>query len=59
MRALFPGMYFGEISILTYQNRTATVKSKNYSTLGSCEHIKFTEYLTNCPELKKSIMGSL
>ena len=52
-------MYFGEISILTYQNRTATVKSKNYSTLGSCEHIKFTEYLTNCPELKKSIMGSL
>lgn len=59
VRALFPGMFFGEISILTYQNRTATVKSKNYSTLGSCEHQKFIDYLVNFPDIKKSIMSSL
>ena len=46
VKALFPGMYFGEISIITNQNRTATVKSKNYATIGQTEIQKFQECLS-------------
>lgn len=49
VRSLFPGMYFGEISILRQSKRTATVKSKTYSTIGKVEITFFMDLMSTFP----------
>ncbi len=34
VRTLSPGQHFGEIALLTGSKRTATIQTKNYSTIG-------------------------
>lgn len=45
VRTLYPGMYFGEVAILTNTMRTACVRSRNYTMLGLIEASYFDELL--------------
>jgi CRP-like cAMP-binding protein len=48
---LSQGEYFGEISLLTDQCRTASVKSQNYCTLACINKETFSEVCKNFPEI--------
>lgn len=49
------GMYFGEVALLKGCNRTATVKSRSYSTCAALCVSKFDELLNRFSFLKKSM----
>ena len=48
---LSQGDYFGEISLITDSNRTATVKSHNYCTLACLSKNTFYELCQNFPDI--------
>lgn len=49
------GAYFGEVALLKNCSRTATVKSKNYSTCASLDKAKFEKILDKYSFLRKSM----
>jgi len=51
VRKLGRGDYFGEVSILTNQPRSATVKSTNYSTMACIHQSKFYDLCSNFPDV--------
>ena len=59
VRTLYPGMHFGEIALITGNRRTATIQTKNYSTIGSISKDHFLEFLHTFPEIKKKLHQSL
>lgn len=59
VRTLNPGQHFGEIALLTEKERTATIKTKNYSTIGMISKEHFHELCLLFPEIKKNLLESL
>ena len=59
VRSLHPGQYFGEIALLTESKRTATIQTKNYSTIGMVQADNFNELLHIFPDIKKKLHDSL
>ena len=59
MRTLNPGQHFGEIALLTGSKRTATIQTKNYSTIGMVSQENFNELLHIFPDIKKKLNDSL
>ena len=59
VRTLEPGTYFGEIALLTGKERTATIKTKNYSTIGMISKERFNELCLLFPEIKKNLTKDL
>ena len=59
MRTLNPGQHFGEIALLTGSKRTATVQTKNYSTIGKVSQDDFNELLHIFPDIKKKLTDNL
>ena len=55
VRLLRPGSYFGEVAILKSCLRTATVKSKNYSTWASISKDRFEMLLKRYPFIRNSM----
>lgn len=51
MKEIPTGTYFGEVAIIRETNRTATIKSKNYSTLTSLKAKYFKEFKSEFPEI--------
>ena len=49
VRTLKPGSYFGEVGLLKKCPRTATVKSKNYTTCASVNLEKFQKLVLRFP----------
>ena len=49
------GSYFGEVAILKDWYRTATVKSKNYTTWAKLEKVKFDKIIQRFPFIKSSM----
>ena len=56
---LKPGQHFGEIALLTNSKRTATIQTKNYSTIGMVSQDNFNELLHIFPDIKKKLNDSL
>ena len=59
VRTLSPGQHFGEIALLTGSKRTATIQTKNYSTIGMVSQDNFNELLHIFPDIKKKLNDSL
>lgn len=59
VRTLEPGQHFGEIALLTGTERTATIKTKNYSTIGQITKERFNELCLLFPEIKKKLNKDL
>ena len=59
VRTLEPGQHFGEIAALTGKERTATIKTKNYSTIGQISKERFNELCLLFPEIKKKLIADL
>ena len=59
VRTLNPGQHFGEIALLTEKERTATIKTKNYSTIGQISKEHFHELCLLFPEIKKKFLEGL
>ena len=59
VRTLSPGQHFGEIALLTGSKRTATIQTKNYSTIGMVSQENFNELLHIFPDIKKKLNDSL
>ena len=56
VQILRPGTYFGEIALISNQNRrTATIQTKNYSNIGHITKETFNEIVTIFPEVKNSM----
>jgi len=49
------GKYFGEIALITGNRRTATIQTKNYSTIGMITADHFDELCHLFPEIKKKL----
>lgn len=56
---LATGKHFGEIAFLTGNKRTATIQTKNYSTLGKLSHMHFKELCRIYPDMKSRLRSSL
>ena len=56
IRTLKTGDYFGEVGIIKNWKRTATVKSKNYTTCASLDKIYFKELKLNNPKVFTNIL---
>ena len=56
---LKPGQHFGEIALLTKSKRSATIQTKNYSTIGMVSEDNFKELLHIFPDIKKKLNDSL
>jgi CRP-like cAMP-binding protein len=52
-------MHFGEISLMTGNKRSATIKTRNYSTLGKMEKNAFHEMCMMNTDLKKALFKSM
>lgn len=59
IRTLYQGQYFGEVAILAESARTATVITRNYTTLGFVSKSYLLETLDRFPNLKAEIKLSL
>ena len=59
VRTLYPGQYFGEIALLTEKERTATITTKNYSTIGQISQEHFDELCLLFPDIKANLNKSL
>ena len=59
VRTLNSGQHFGEIAILTEKERTATIKTKNYSTIGQISKEHFHELCLLFPEIKTKLLNGL
>ena len=59
IRMLKPGQHFGEIALLTKSKRSATIQTKNYSTIGMVSEDNFKELLHIFPDIKKKLNDSL
>ena len=59
VRTLNPGQHFGEIALLTEKERTATIKTKNYSTIGKISKEHFHELCLLFPDIKKELLAGL
>lgn len=60
VQILCPGTYFGEIALISNQNRrTATIQTKNYSNIGHITKETFNEIVTIFPEVKNSMKQNL
>ena len=60
VQILCPGCYFGEIALISSQNRrTATIQTKNYSNIGHITRETFNEIVTIFPEVKNSMKQNL
>lgn len=55
LHTLKVGSYFGEVSLLKECYRTATIKSKNYSTCASLEHEIFFKLIVRYPFIKTAM----
>jgi CRP-like cAMP-binding protein len=55
VKSLTKGHYFGEVALLKNCKRTATVKSKNYSTLAELHRAQFDQLLLTYPTIKESM----
>jgi len=53
------GNYFGEIAYLVKTRRSATIKTKNYSTIGKVSEEHFNELLHVFPDIKKGLRQRL
>ena len=51
VKFMHSGAYFGEISLITQHRRSATVITKNYSTVGSINNEIFSEMCYLYPDL--------
>lgn len=56
---LGPGDYFGEVSFLFGCRRTATIKAKQYATLGAVDHRIFTEILDEYPIFRNHLKNNI
>jgi len=54
-KILMDGDYFGEVSFLYNCRRTATIKAKQYGTLGQINHDVMNELLREFPDFKKHL----
>lgn len=59
VHTLNPGAHFGEIAILTGKRRTATIQTKNYSTIGRVSKAHFLELTHVFPEINKRLQANL
>ena len=59
VRTLYPGSHFGEIAIITGTRRTATIQTKNYSTIGQVTKEHFLELFQIFPEVKNRMTAAL
>mmetsp|Transcript_63125 Transcript_63125/g.87201 ORF Transcript_63125/g.87201 Transcript_63125/m.87201 type:complete len:118 (-) Transcript_63125:260-613(-) len=59
VKTLYPGDYFGEIALITGNPRSATVQTKNYSTLGKLTSEKFIELNQTFPEIRVKLKQTL
>lgn len=59
VRTLNPGQHFGEIALLTGSKRTATIQTRNYSTIGMVSQDNFNELLHIFPDIKKKLNDNL
>ena len=50
VKHLVKGDIFGEIALITKNRRSATVKSKNYTTIAALSQEKFTDICNRFPE---------
>ncbi|CAI2366862.1 unnamed protein product [Moneuplotes crassus] len=55
IHTLVPGSYFGEVALLKECYRTATVKSKNYTTCASLDQKTFAKLIAGYPFLKTAM----
>eukprot|EP00347_Sterkiella_histriomuscorum_P001244 403372776 len=51
VKTIHPGEYFGEIALITQQRRSATVVTKNYTTIGYITQESFTEMCYLYPDV--------
>jgi len=56
---LVTGQHFGEIAFLTSNKRTATIQTKNYSTLGKLAANHFKDLCRIYPDMKSRLRSSL
>ena len=54
VKTLLPGMYVGEIALLTGGLRTASILTKNYTTIGAVSQHSFEDMLTNYTYIRKA-----
>lgn len=59
VRILEPGSYFGEVSALYKTPRTATVKTRTYSTLAVINKKKLKEMIKKFPEARQHFLNSV
>ena len=59
VKTLHPGEYFGEIALITKQRRSATVKTKNYTTIGSIDEETFSEMCYLFPDVFLNIKTNM
>lgn len=59
VRTLYPGDHFGEIAIITGNPRTATIQTKNYSTIGQMSKEHMIELFQEFPEVKNKMTHAL
>lgn len=59
VRVIGTGQHFGEIAFLTGCKRTATISTKNYSTIGELKQVHFKELCRVYPDMKMRLRSSL
>ena len=59
VKTLHPGECFGEIALINKQRRTATVKTKNYSTVGAINEEAFHEMCYLFPDVFLNIKNNM
>ena len=59
IRELFPGNYFGEVSLIYNCDHSATVKAMNYGTLGRLNKKQCEEMFMLWPEYRQAMEHSI
>ena len=59
VKNLGSGSYFGEIALITQQRRSATVSTRNYSTIGSIDLETFNEMCYLFPDVFLKIKSNM